>query len=159
MAIFTTSSSLLMGSRASRALTLVVLSSIEITRYLTLGHPEPRIESISLFSVQSQMKMFYKYVQAMRRVEVSENLFPSFCFIYWRRWLKSILSYLGKSGTFAKVRKMQRDLLKAIFFLICSANFHFIFSNLSTHGPPKGVSKNSTTTREELGPSKVSCSS
>lgn len=42
------------------------------------------------------MKIVYKYVQAMKRLEVSEDMFPSFCLFYWRRWLKSILSYLGK---------------------------------------------------------------
>lgn len=75
--------------------------------------------------------------------------------------VKKHLILLGRNScTFAKVSKLQRDLLRAIFSsLIHSANFHFIFSNLSTHGPPKDVSKNSTTTREELGPSKVSCSS
>lgn len=86
-----------MSSRASRALTLVVLSSIYMTKYLTQGHPEPRIESIFFFvCFLCCLKWKCSINMCKRWGEISEDMFPSLCLIYWRRWLKSILSYLGK---------------------------------------------------------------
>lgn len=151
-----------MSSRASRALTLVVLSSIYITEYLTQGHPKPRIES-SFFFVFSAFLNEKVLLLCASNMEIGSlwRHVPIFVPYLLEKMVKKHLILLGRNScTFAKVSKLQRDLLRAIFSsLIHSANFHFIFSNLSTHGPPKDVSKNSTTTREELGPSKVSCSS
>lgn len=105
--------------------------------------------------------MFHKCVLAIEELGSLWRHLPIFVPYLLKRMVKKHLILLGKNScTFAKVSKMQSNSLRAIFSsLIHSASFHFISSNLSTHGPPKDVSKNSATTREELGLSKVSCSS